>query len=533
MLKFAEFITEAIAGGLTKNEAGKLHEVLVGGLVNHYAKEYQKYKHMGHEFAHETAMRAIQAPSRITNSHMYNIAHMPQFRDADNKTAKQLHDEISSNLNQKDYDEHFQHALHGATHLINHLQDNGITDLKRVHFTANPKDIERLTNKIEKGNNSDIVVEHGTKSGEPGFSGVSLKSGENSKLNNPGMDKFAKNVDDYYEAITGKKGTFSKDALNAEINAKAAHLKIFKDPQVNDFLHRHFGEKGITAPGKISYDSDGNTILHPDAFRYLEKADSKKEKHRNLYANEDDRKKFNEIYNRLRDSRTDLAKRPTNESFGRHLSEIMSHQADPSKRELIRSFLKYTTNLGRDKGSMPVVRMNTWKNTDAAVRKGAPPRQSSISTAENDFDNHYDRSYGGYRVKSSPGTISTDLVGPSGHVLNFVMDSSPAGGGSMVNRRGVHVWDKSKEIEPGEQQPATKPKPVQKPTPMQIAAARKQTQTQTRTTAPASQARTVSRNKSTQRTNFGVAGDNPDSPMHAWRGSHDSSIGNKEFRDPL
>lgn len=525
MFKFAEFIKES--SDLSINDSGKLHEVLVGGLVNHYAREYQKHKHMGHEFAHETAMKAIQAPSRIPSSHMYDIAHMPQFKDANNKTASELHKEISSKLNQKDYEEHFQHALHGAKHLINHLASNGITDLKGVHFTSNPKDIERLTNKKETGNNSDIVVEHGTKSGKSGFSGVSLKSGENSKLNNPGMNKFAKNVDDYYEAITGKKGTFSRDALDAEINAKAAHLKIFKDPKFDEFLHRHFGEEGITAPGKISYDGDGNTILHKDAFRYLEKADSKKEKYRDLYANEDDRQKFRQIYGALRDSRTDLAKRPTNESFARHLSEIMSHQADPSKRELIRNFLKYTTNLGRDKGSMPVVRMNTWKNTDAAVRRGAPQRQSSISTAENDFDNHYDRSYGGYRVQSTPGTISTDLVGPSGHVLSFTMDSSPAGGRSMANRRGVHVWDKS--TEPGEQQPEAKP--AQKPTPMQIATQRQQTQT--RPTAPAPQARTVSRNKPTQRTNFGVAGDNLDSPMPAWRGSHNSSIGNKEFRDPL
>mgnify|MGYP003322011288 CR=1 FL=1 len=105
--------------------------------------------------------------------------------------------------------------------------------------------------------------------------------------------------------------------------------------------------------------------------------------------------------------------------------------------------------------------------------------------------------------------------------------------GNVGNSRDIRTGERAVPLRTAVAREKPIAKPAQKPTPMQIATQRQQTQTRTTAPAPAPQARTVSRNKPTQRTNFGVAGDNPDSPMHAWRGSHDSSIGNKEFRDPL
>jgi hypothetical protein len=141
MLKFFDFLTEQ---KLNKNQYGKLHEVLVGGLVNHYAQTYQKNFSKGHDTAHNLAMQAISKPQKMKDSHMYSITHMPQFRDSDNKTAEDLHNEIGKVADKDNYEETFQHALHGASHLIDHLHKNGIKDIKGVHFTANKNDIKKL-----------------------------------------------------------------------------------------------------------------------------------------------------------------------------------------------------------------------------------------------------------------------------------------------------------------------------------------------------------------------------------------------------
>jgi hypothetical protein len=469
MFSFSQYLTEKKdLGGLSTNEAGKLHEVLLGGLVHHYAQEYQKNKSLGHKKAHEAALAAISNPKRVKGSYMYNITHMPQFKDVDNKTAKQLHDEFGSKLSSEKYHDSYLHALHGASHLIDHLHKNGIKDIKGVHFTANKKDINRLPgyeNIEDKKNNSDIVVEHGHKGR---YFGVSLKSGKESKLNNPGMGPLRKFIDEYHQKITGKKGTFGVDALNAENAAKQAHLGILNKNK--SFLNKHFGENGITLPGHIKTNKEGNLELSEDAFRYLEKAEpAKEDKYAHMYSDPKTRKQFQDLYANLRDSRTETAKRATNASMSKHLQNIFAQQKDPSKHEAIREFMKKFYNIGRQEGQMPVVRLNTAKNTAAAVKKGAPERFSTISDAESDFDKGFDSSIGNYKITSNPGTINTTISSPTGHNTSLVVDSSPAGGGSMVNRAGVHVWDKSEHgVEPPSV-PASAPVKRSKPVSTRVA----------------------------------------------------------------
>lgn len=460
MKSFFDFLLEE---KLNKNQYGKLHEVLVGGLVNHYAKVYQKNISKGHEEAHKLALQAISSPKRIKGSHMYDITHMPQFRDNDNKTAEELHSEIGNIADPDNYEDTFKHALHGASHLINHLHENGIKDIKGVHFTANKNDIKTLTGVEDDTNNSDIVVEHGHKNIGNGYFGVSLKSGGESKLFNSGLGKFSKQVDQDFSDITGKKGSFEKESEEAENAAKLAHSKILK--KYRPFLEKHFGKNGISSAGKLSSDEDGNIVLlkdkdkEKDAFRFFEKADS--DKNKSMYPNEKDRETFANIYKELRDSRTEIAKRATNASFGRHLTKLMGQQT-PENKEKIRSFLKKTLNIGRDPSKMPVVRLNTWKSTPGEIKRGMPERVSQISDAERDFDAHFDASYGQYKVSSNPNSISTTLSGPSGHGVSFVVDSSPSGGATAVNRRGVHMWDKSTSAPPASspiKKPAANPIP--------------------------------------------------------------------------
>ncbi len=461
MLNFSNFLLEE---KLNKNQYGKLHEVLVGGLVNHYAKVYQKNISKGHDTAHNMAMQAINKPQKMKNSHMYSLTHMPQFKDSDNKTAEDLHNELGNAADKDNYEDIFQHALHGASHLIDHLHKNGIKDIKGVHFTANKNDIKNLTGVEDETNNSDIVVEHGHKNLGNGYFGVSLKSGSESKLFNSGLGKFSKQIDDEYKNITGKSGSFEADSEKAENAAKLAHGKILK--KYEPFLKRHFGENGISSPNKLSYDKNGNISLlkdsdkTKDAFRYLEKASE--EKNKSMYANDKDRETFANIYKELRDSRTEIAKRATNVSLGRHMANIMNVQT-PENKEKIRSFLKKTLNIGRDQSKMPVVRLNTWKSTSGEIKKGAPERVSEISDAENDFDSHFESSYGQYKITSNPGSISTSLSGPSGHGVSYVVDSSPAGGNTAVNRRGVHMWDKSTSRPPVNPVIKSNPKVENKP----------------------------------------------------------------------
>jgi hypothetical protein len=447
MLKFAEYMIEAKnnRGGLSKNEYGKLHEVLLGGLVNHYAKTYQdNVAKFGHKKAHEMAINAITSPNKIKKSHKIDIEHMAQFKDDKNRSAGDIHNEYGDKLSPEDYQNSYDHALHGATELINHLHKNGITDLKKVHFTANAGDIQKLTGQEDKSNNSDVVVEHGHKKIGGGYYGISLKSGAESKLNNPGMGKLRNFLDQNYEAITGKKSKFGSQAEEAENNAKQAHQAVLN--KYGDFLDYHFGGKGASAPGTMQKDKDGNIILKPEAFRYLEKANSVDSKYNSLYKHDEDKSIFGKMYNEMADSRLNQGKRPTGDSFATHLSDIMKYQSDPKKGPMVKEFLKKMFNVKRDPSLMPVKRLNTYLNNATEAKKTGNARTSIISDAEQDFDNHYNRSNGNYEVRHTPGSISSDLVSPTGHKVSMVIDSSPAGGGSMVTRNGVHFWDKSKEV---------------------------------------------------------------------------------------
>lgn len=449
MFKFLEFLTEVKAdrGGLNKNEYGKLHEVLLGGLVNHYAKVYQSnVSKYGHDKAHELALQDISNPKKIKGSHKIDIEHMAQFKDDKNRSADQIHHEYGDKLTPEAYNQSYQHAIHGANELINHLHKNGITDLKKVHFTANSGDIQRLTGQEDKSNNSDIVVEHGHKNIGNGYYGISLKSGAESKLNNPGMGKLRDFVDQSYEAITGKKSKFGAEADAAERNAKQAHQDLLNKRA--DYLEHHFGSKGISAPGTMSKDKNGNVVLKPEAFRYLEKANESNPKYDSMYKHDEDRSIFGKMYEDLRSSRLKLAKGPTGDSLAKHIDDIMKYQSHPEKGPMVKEFLKKAFNVKRDPSLMPVKRLNTYVNSATEARKTGDARTSTISDAEQDFDNHYDRSVGNYTVRHTPGSITSDLVGPSGHKVSMTVDSSPAGGGSMVARNGVHFWDKSKGIEP-------------------------------------------------------------------------------------
>jgi len=437
--------------GLNRTDAGKMHEVLTGGLINHYASVYQANKKQGHEEAHRVAMDAITNPARSENkkkTKVANIAHMEQFRDENaNKSAGEWHDHLSSKLKQSDYDNHLAHATHAATNIINHLHEQGVTDIRRTHFTANAKDIGRLTNgkdSSEQGNNSDIVIEHGHKNEGGGFFGVSLKSGKEKKAFSPGLDKISKKLDEYYEKITQKKGSFSADTQAASDAAQEDHHKI---------INKHASVlKSILGKSGISDTSEGSRITESGlkAARYAQElldgevkpTDAKgnanpdhvrKKKALSKYTARQ-QQQLATVYRDLRASRLKHHKRAVTQSFTRHMNEILSgkHDKKPGVKQLRGELIGVLTNTSsRPSGSMRIMRHNTIYN------QRTNSRTSEIGYGLGDTAKETQS----YDIKSGDG-INFTIRGYRGdgsqtlHIQGH-SDSSPSEGSGVGTRKTV------------------------------------------------------------------------------------------------
>jgi len=428
---------------LTTNEGGKLHEVLVGGLLNSYSTNYKKHKRLGkpEKDCHTLSLKAIKSPRKIKSSHLYQINHMDSIDQA-NISAKELHYDIGNKLRlfPEVYKDKFEHALHASEYFLRYCRSNKITSIEKVYFTANKNDISKL---IDYGgddvtNNADIVIEHKHKK-KIGcrYYGVSLKSGKNSKLNNPGLGTLKRLIDEYHKKIFGK-CSFSKAIDKIEKEAKKAHIDILKKHIV--FLREHFGPNGKTI--KNALDTKDMT-LHTSAFRFIEK--SYKSHHRSLYKTEKDRAKFELIYKQLRVSRTNLFNRKIKASLFTSIhSIIVKAQADKNNHKLIKEFMQKLYNVGRTTEQMPLIRLNTSKNTPFIAKRDNRLRDSKISDANTDFETGFKNSIGKYKVTTNKGTVVMKITSPFGHDVDLSVDASPAGGKSTVSRAGLHVWDKSK-----------------------------------------------------------------------------------------
>lgn len=423
--------------GLKRTDAGKFHEVLTGGLINHYGEVYQANKSKGHEEAHRNASEAISNPPRSSNkkkTKVANIRHMEQFRDESaNKSASEWHESLSSGLSQAHYDEHLAHATHAAKGIIGHLHEQGVKDLKKVHFTANSKDIERLTNgkdSSQKGNNSDIVVEHGHKDIGGGFSGVSLKSGEVSKAFNPGIGGISKVVDHYFSKITGKAGNFSNEANAADIAAQEDHHKIIKKHAAA--ISSVLGKSSIKA-GKDNRPEIGEDALNLTRYAH-EHLTGKSNRSKELRGLKDAHiKKIAAVYGELQESRLNNHKRAVTKSLNAHLSQIFSPEHDKKKgvKRMRAELISTLTNTpSREEGSMSIMRHNT------VLKKGK--RTSKIGYGLGESAKRTKK----YTVKGGAG-IGLEIAGTDGKnktmSLKIHSDSSPSHGSGAGLRKSLHV----------------------------------------------------------------------------------------------
>jgi hypothetical protein len=450
MLNFKDFLIENFLieakdseWGLNKNDAGKMHEVLSGGLINHYAETYQKNKSKGHEAAHKIASESISSPPRKKQGkiEVANISHMAQFKDEDaNKSAKEWHEHLSNKLSQEHYNEHLAHAQHAAHSMISHLHSRGITDIKKTHFTANAKDIEKLTggkDSSSKGNNSDIVIEHGHSHGG-GFHGVSLKSGSETKLFNPGAEKNAKIIDALHEKATGKAGTMSKEVKSADNAAVAAHHAAVKE--VAPILKKHIGDAALHKA------KDGTTHITEhglDTIRYAQEHLENTAKGRKSRPKVTERLKgmSNErvkslagAYQKIQKTKLGSYKTPIAQSLHKHLTNIFSAKGKGAKQAQ-GDVIRHLTNLPvRESGSMDIMRHNTFTS-------GKGERKSKTAYGLGDSLKNASS------FKVSRNGITTELKGFDKNKnkvvhVNFVADASPTHGSGTGTRKGWHSWNK-------------------------------------------------------------------------------------------
>ncbi len=451
MLNFIQFINEEFLleakdteWGLKKTDAGKMHEVLTGGLVNHYGSVYQKNKSKGHEAAHKAASEAISNPPRTAiknGTKVANIEHMAQFKDEKaNKSSKEWHEHLAKGLSQEHYNEHLAHAQHAAKNIISHAHEQGMKDIKKAHFTANEKDIEKLTggkDSSKKGNNSDIVVEHGHKEKGGGFHGVSLKSGGSSKLFNPGMGKITKVIDSAHETATGKKGAMSETMDKADKESMAAHHKVLVKHAST--LSSHFGSSHVKhdkAAGTV------NVSEHAlDTMRYAhERMTSKnpeKTRVKELKGMSGDKvKKLGSVYGEVRDAKLTSYKHPASSSLHKHLKNIFSATGGKAKKAQHEVISNLTNTPVRDESNMKVMRHNT-----EMTKSG---RKSKITYGLGDSAHATHK----YELKHSGITneiVGKDKKGNKTMHLRVVADASPTHGSGAGTRKGFHVWDVMKE----------------------------------------------------------------------------------------
>lgn len=451
MFTFKQFINEQFLAeakdsewGLKKTDAGKMHEVLTGGLVNHYGTVYQKHKSKGHEQAHKTAMESISSPKRVAidrGPKVAHIEHMAQFKDEKaNKSAKEWHEHLAKGLSQEHYDEHLAHAQHAAKNIISHSHEQGMTDIKKAHFTANEKDIEKLTagkDSSKKGNNSDIVVEHGHKEKGGGFHGVSLKSGGSSKLFNPGMGGITKVIDAAHERATGKKGSMSETVTKADKESMNAHHKALTKHAAT--LASHFGTSHVKHDKKAGTVHVSEHALNTMRYAH-ERMNSKTPEKTRVQelkgVSKDKVQKLGNAYSDVQNAKLTSYKHPASASLHKHLKNIFNASGAKAKQAQHHVISSLSNTPVRDESNMKVMRHNT-----ELTKSG---RKSKITYGLGDSAHTTHK----YELKHSGITneiIGRDKKGNKTMHLSVVADASPTHGSGSGTRKGFHVWDKMEE----------------------------------------------------------------------------------------
>lgn len=186
MYRFKEFLLhEDVEGnyGLNNDAKGKLHELLVGKyLVNPHAPSWHDEKHHGTPgLPKRPNMLPGEKPAKAK-------------KGALDSSPEETHDRIAKSISKSDYAHHDRIARSAAKAVSQRLVDDGIiggrhsqtgmhnnknAQIRSVHWTSNPKDVERLTGKSVAGDNADIAIKVGDQKSPKKQKSIKSKTGSN------------------------------------------------------------------------------------------------------------------------------------------------------------------------------------------------------------------------------------------------------------------------------------------------------------------------------------------------------------------
>jgi hypothetical protein len=156
----------------------------------------------------------------LTGYHLLGGKHMTKHSDIENRSPKQIHDELKTKMSAGEYKNSNMRAKSAAEDIRKRL---GKKKIVAVHFTSKPGDMKSSTGieASQRQDASDIVIHHPGKK----FTGVSLKVSDKSKkvpISNPGIE------DTTYGA--GKHLEAHRKSLHKEFpNLKAMGVKERKE----------------------------------------------------------------------------------------------------------------------------------------------------------------------------------------------------------------------------------------------------------------------------------------------------------------
>jgi hypothetical protein len=177
ILSFNEFITEAATTGISNDDKGKMHELLLA-------------KHLH--------------PKGKLPEHHRAVSDNPEHSG----TPEQVHERLKAKIGSDAYNEIHKHAKQTADEVKKHIP-KGHT-IHTVHWTSNRDtekkagDHEKTTGHKDVNSNADLIVTSHNKKGKAHFHPVSAKYGSNAQPNykNAGLNSL--------ESHSGKKGLYTK-----------------------------------------------------------------------------------------------------------------------------------------------------------------------------------------------------------------------------------------------------------------------------------------------------------------------------------
>lgn len=486
MFSFAQFLTEA--RGAETALSGHANEHFTNALVKEYVAHLSNSLNRGADYdtAHEAALKHMNGIKYENHANIPEVQRGRQVMGDDEVRA--IHDDSKKT----------------AIGLLNHIKNNYGHVVEDSYHTGKigPKGVKALTG--GKASEADVLLKTRSPEGNPDTAraildhiGSSLKYSKDKtstiKIHSPTVHTMAKIIDDHHGLMHNESSGIHEaldriagEGVEAQRAALAKHHHALAD------YFNSLNDKKMTYSPVV--DHRGQVVggnLSQDAVSHIR--DSEDPKLRAAYD----------------DMASENLKMKTKMAQALHgaMTNVLNHPTkDGSKKAAIKeSMLRSMANLKTDK--LPTFLVSTER----------AKQDPTIYDVGHFYTNHLakhgtdDHSYSGK---------STFTAGP----LSFSLDTRPTTSKNPTTTYPINTTVKTSDIKKMKEQEESSPV-SEKPRPMQIAAQRQQ---QTRA-APAAAGAAAPQPSVKPRSQWKVAGDNPESPMHHWAsGEH----GGRPFYSP-